>query len=74
MLINGVSGYPVEDLTLENIRLELPGGGTADAQTLLPEKEAAYPEFDMSARPCPPTASTPATSAASPSKTSAPPP
>jgi polygalacturonase len=48
MLINGVPGYPVEKLTLENVRLELPGGGTAQAAaTHLPEKEAAYPEFDM---------------------------
>src|SRR5438067_3016533 len=48
MLINGVPGYPVEALTLENIQLELPGGGTAEAaQKELPEKEKAYPEHDM---------------------------
>jgi polygalacturonase len=48
MLINGVPGHPVEALTLENIRLELPGGGTAeDARVQLPEKESAYPEFNM---------------------------
>jgi polygalacturonase len=48
MLINGVPGYPVEALTLENIQLELPGGGTAeDAKVQLPEKEKAYPEHDM---------------------------
>lgn len=48
MLINGVPGHPVEALTLENIQLELPGGGTAEAARVqLPEKEAAYPEFDM---------------------------
>lgn len=47
MLINGVPNYPVENLTLKNIRMELPGGGTAEAaKILLPEKEAAYPEFD----------------------------
>ncbi len=48
MLINGVPGYPVEALTLENIQLELPGGGTAEAAKVrLSEKEKAYPEFDM---------------------------
>ncbi len=48
MLINGVPGFPVEALTLENIQLELPGGGTAEAaKEILPEKETAYPEFDM---------------------------
>jgi len=48
LLINGVPGYPVQALTLENIQLELPGGGTAAAAKLvLAEKETAYPEFDM---------------------------
>jgi hypothetical protein len=48
MLINGVPGHPVESLTLENIQLELPGGGTAQAaQIRLPENEAAYPEYEM---------------------------
>lgn len=47
MLINGVPGHPAEALTLENIQMELPGGGTAEeAKVQLPEKEAAYPEFD----------------------------
>jgi polygalacturonase len=47
MLINGVPGFPVEALTLEHIRLELPGGGTADAAKVqLPEKEQAYPEYN----------------------------
>jgi polygalacturonase len=48
MLVNGVPGYPVERLTLENIHLQLPGGGKAEAANIqLPEKEAAYPEFSM---------------------------
>lgn len=47
MLINGIPGYPVEDLTLKNIELELPGGGTTEmAKIELPENEAKYPEFD----------------------------
>ena len=48
ILINGIPGHPVEALTLENIDLQVPGGGTADeAQVQLPEKEAAYPEYSM---------------------------
>jgi hypothetical protein len=47
ILINGVPGHPVEALTLKNIQMELPGGGTAEAAKVqLLEKEAAYPEFD----------------------------
>lgn len=48
MLINGVPGHPVEALTLENIQIELPGGGTAEAAKVrLPEKAKAYPEVNM---------------------------
>jgi polygalacturonase len=48
MLINGVPGHPVARLTLENVHMELPGGASAaDANVQLPEKEAAYPEFNM---------------------------
>ena len=48
MLINGVPGHPVEALTLENVALELPGGGSAEAAKVkLGEKEKAYPEFGM---------------------------
>jgi hypothetical protein len=48
ILLNGVPGHPVERLTLENVRLQLPGGGKAEAADIqLPEKEAAYPEVNM---------------------------
>ena len=48
MLINGVPGHSIEALTLENIQIELPGGGTAEAAKVqLPEKEKDYPEFNM---------------------------
>ncbi len=48
MLVNGVPGHPVEALTLENIRMDLPGGGTAnDAKVRLREREDAYPEHNM---------------------------
>lgn len=47
MLINGIPEHPVETLTLENVQLELPGGGSAqDAKVQLPEKESAYPEYN----------------------------
>ena len=48
LLINGITNHPVENLILENIQIELIGGGKiADAQIQLPEKESAYPEFSM---------------------------
>jgi polygalacturonase len=48
LLINGIPGHPVEALTLENIQIELAGGGTPeDAAVQLPEKEATYPEYNM---------------------------
>ena len=48
ILINGVPGYPVETLLLENIKIEVPGGGTAeDANIQLPENEGGYPENRM---------------------------
>jgi len=48
MLINGLPGHPIENLTLENISLQVPGGGTAaNAAVLLAEKPAAYPEWNM---------------------------
>ena len=50
ILINGIPNHPIEDLTLNNITLELPGGGGGRESAInkqLPEKESAYPEFDM---------------------------
>ena len=48
MLINGVPGYSVKSVTLDNITLEVPGGGDAAAANVqLPEKEKAYPECSM---------------------------
>jgi polygalacturonase len=48
ILINGVPGHPIEQVGLENIRLTLPGGGTSeDSKKELPEKESAYPEYNM---------------------------
>jgi polygalacturonase len=48
MLMNGVPGHPIKDITLENITIELPGGGKAEDATIqLAEKPAAYPEYNM---------------------------
>jgi parallel beta-helix repeat protein len=48
MLINGIPSHPIEAISMENIQLEVPGGGTEEAAKVrLAEKEAAYPEFDM---------------------------
>ena len=48
VLISGVPGHVIEDVTLENIAIELPGGGTkADAAVVFEEKESAYPEVRM---------------------------
>jgi polygalacturonase len=48
ILVSGVPGHEVENLTLEHVRLELPGGGSEEDAKIKPgEKEAAYPEFDM---------------------------
>lgn len=47
LLINGVPGHCIENLRLENIQIELTGGGTAeDARVQLPENEKAYPEYN----------------------------
>jgi len=46
--ITGIPGHPVENVTVENIRIRFAGGGTAeDAARVPPEKEAAYPRGDM---------------------------
>ncbi|HEX3731115.1 MAG TPA: glycosyl hydrolase family 28 protein, partial [Opitutaceae bacterium] len=48
LLINGVPGHRVEEVTLKNITLEVPGGGPASAAGInVPEQEAAYPEYNM---------------------------
>ncbi|MCU1238227.1 MAG: glycoside hydrolase family 28 protein [Candidatus Solibacter sp.] len=46
ILISGVPGHPVEDVTFENVEIRLPGGGVKSEQAV-PEVEAAYPEIRM---------------------------
>ncbi|MBN9385435.1 MAG: glycoside hydrolase family 28 [Chitinophagaceae bacterium] len=52
--ITGLPGYPVEDVTLEDIEIIYPGGASrdtayrpSDSVGLVPEREGAYPEFSM---------------------------
>jgi polygalacturonase len=46
--ITGLPGHPVEQVTLDHIRLLLPGGGTeAQAAREIPEQETKYPEYAM---------------------------
>ena len=46
IFMTGIPGHPVQDIVLEDIVLETPGGGTlADAGRIVPEAEAAYPEY-----------------------------
>jgi hypothetical protein len=45
ILITGVPGHYIENLTLQDIEISLPGGGTVkDADHSVPEAETAYPE------------------------------
>lgn len=44
--ISGIPNHPVEDITLDNIRLTFVGGGKADLiDRVIPEEEEAYPRF-----------------------------
>ena len=44
IILTGIPGHPIEDITMENIRVEFPGGGEpSDAP--VPEQEKEYPEF-----------------------------
>lgn len=55
-IINGVTNHLVEKLTLTNVTLTGPGGGGGtdeDAKKELPEREAAYPEYNMFGRTLP---------------------
>jgi uncharacterized protein (DUF362 family) len=45
VMITGIPGHPIERLTLENIEIELPGGGTvAEGRHEVPEAIDQYPE------------------------------
>ena len=45
ILITGIPGHPIEDITLENFDITFPGGGTAgQAAATVPENGKMYPE------------------------------
>jgi polygalacturonase len=47
-IISGIPGHPIEDISLNNIRIYSQGGGTREQAALdPPEKEDAYPEPTM---------------------------
>jgi len=47
VFITGMPDHPIENLTLENIEISLPGGGSAaDARAAVDEKPDTYPEID----------------------------
>lgn len=46
--ITGIPGFPVENVTLDNVRIQFTGGGTRDdARREVPEKIASYPSGRM---------------------------
>lgn len=47
IIVTGIPGHPIEDLTLENVTVSFPGGGTPEmaAHHDVPEQIAEYPEF-----------------------------
>lgn len=49
IIITGIPGHCVEDLTLSEVKVVFPGGEQIDSATLppVPEQEAEYPEFPM---------------------------
>lgn len=45
ILISGIPGHAIEDVSLSDILIQTPGGGTArDAERVVPEDEKEYPE------------------------------
>lgn len=54
LLVNGIPDHPIERLTIEDVKITVPGGGTeADAAIEVPEKPDAYPEYNMFGRRLP---------------------
>jgi polygalacturonase len=46
--ITGLAGHEAENITIENVRISFPGGGSAEhALRQVPENEEGYPEFKM---------------------------
>ncbi|HTQ30565.1 MAG TPA: glycoside hydrolase family 28 protein [Opitutaceae bacterium] len=48
VLLTGIPGHPIENLTLSHVTIEMPGGGSwEEGQEKLAENESAYPEISM---------------------------
>lgn len=49
IIVSGIPGHDIEDLSFENIDVTFPGGGAAEeaARQDVPEQEKEYPEFPM---------------------------
>ncbi|CDF79845.1 polygalacturonase (GH28) [Formosa agariphila KMM 3901] len=47
ILITGTPNHNIGTIQLENIHIELPGGGTQPVNTNIPEDETRYPEFSF---------------------------
>ncbi len=46
--VTGIPDYPVQNITLKNVRIEYIGGGTSDLiDRVIPEVEKNYPEYGM---------------------------
>jgi polygalacturonase len=46
IIVTGVPGHPIEDVTFDNVRVNFPGGGEISSAPV-PEQEAEYPEFPV---------------------------
>lgn len=46
IIVTGIPGHPIEDVTFDNVRVNFPGGGEI-SNTPVPEQETAYPEFPV---------------------------
>lgn len=44
IIFTGIPGHPIDDITLENLKVEFPGGGEV-SDAAVPEQEEEYPEF-----------------------------
>lgn len=49
IIVTGIPGHCIEDLTFEDVKFTFPGGGTAEdaAHLAVPEQIAEYPEFPV---------------------------
>jgi polygalacturonase len=46
IIVTGIPGHPIEDVTFDNVRVTFPGGGAVSTAPVA-EQEAEYPEFPV---------------------------